>query len=336
MAKKKSADIEIIVSQGNELVANSDQSFEVQNLHRKQQDIEKLIYIVRDSQVMLDSDLAMLYGVETKRLKEQVKRNINRFPDDFMFQLTIHEAKSLRSQIATLDSAPTRSQFATLNTGRGHNIKYQPYAFTESGVAMLSGILRSEIAVDVNIRIMRAFVAMRHFLASNAQVFQRLEVFEHHQLEISAHQSKTDHQIEEIFKRLDQESITPTQGIFFDGQIFDAHSFVSDLIRSAKKRIVLFDNYVDDTVLTLLDKRKKNVAAEIYTKAVSPQLSLDIAKYNAQYRPITVTVFDRTHDRFLCIDNTVYHIGASLKDLGRRWFAFSKMEMPADELINKV
>ena len=336
MAKIKNADIEIIASQGNEEVSNRDQSFGMQNMHLKQQDIENLIYIVRNSQVMLDSDLAMLYGIETKRLKEQVKRNINRFPDDFMFQLTIDEAKSLRSQIATLNPFPTRSQIATLNTGRGHNIKYQPYVFTESGVAMLSGILRSEIAVEVNIRIMRAFVAMRHFLASNAQIFQRLEVVEHHQLEISAHQSQTDHQIEEIFKRLDQESITPTQGIFFDGQIFDAHIFVSDLIRSAKKRIVLFDNYIDDTVLTLLDKRKKNVGAEIYTKSISSQLSLDIARHNAQYRPITVTIFNRTHDRFLCIDNTVYHIGASLKDLGRRWFAFSKMEMPAEALINKI
>ncbi len=322
MVKKKNADIETIDSHGNELVANDGQPFEVQNLHLKQQDIVKLIYIVRNSQVMLDSDLAMLYGVETKYLKRAVKANITRFPDDFMFELSKAEFDDLRCKNGTSNM-------------RG-GTRYMPYAFTESGVAMLSGIMRSQTAIDVNIRIMRAFVAMRHFLASNAQVFQRLEVIEHHQLEISAHQSRTDHQIEEIFKRLDQESITPTQGIFFDGQIFDAHTFVSDLIRSAKKRIVLFDNYVDDTVLTLLDKRKKNVAAEIYTKSVSQQLSLDIAKHNAQYRPITVTVFDRTHDRFLCIDNTVYHIGASLKDLGRRWFAFSKMEMPANELINKV
>ncbi len=329
MSKKNNTDTESVAASGKELVPASDQPLTVEQ-------IENMIFTIRGVQVIVDRDLAMLYGVETKRLKEQVKRNINRFPDDFMFQLTIEEAKSLRSQIATMNPIPSRSQFATLDTGRGHNIKYQPYAFTESGVAMLSGILRSEIAVDVNIRIMRAFVGMRRFLASNAQVFQRLEVIEHHQLEISAHQLQTDHQIEEIFNRLDQESLVPQQGIFFDGQIFDAHTFVSDLIRSAKKRIVLFDNYVDDTVLALLDKRKKNVEAEIYTKAVSRQLSLDIARHNAQYRPIAVTVFDRTHDRFLCIDNTVYHIGASLKDLGKKWCAFSKMGMPASELTNKI
>ena len=211
------------------------------------------------------------------------------------------------------------------------SIKYSPIlpcVFTEQGVAMLATVLRSETAVNVSIQIMDAFVAMRHFLISNAAVFQRIENIEQHQI-------ATDQRIDRVFQLLEAGQ-QPQQGIFFDGQIFDAHTFVSDLIRSAKKRIVLFDNYVDDTVLTLLDKRKKNVEAEIFTKTISPQLSLDIAKHNAQYRPITVAVFDRTHDRFLCIDNTMYHIGASLKDLGRRWFAFSKMEMSADELINKV
>lgn len=315
MAKKKNADIETMVSQDYELVANCDRLLPIPQ-------IEKMIFTFRGVQVIVDRDLATLYGVETKRLNEQVKRNIIRFPEHFRFQLSERETDELVANCDRLNSLKHSS--------------ITPYVFTEQGVAMLSTVLHSEAAVEVSIQIMDAFVTMRHFLASNAQIFQRLEVIEHHQLEMSAHQAKTDHQLEEIFKRLDQESITPTQGIFFDGQIFDAHTFVSDLIRSAKHRIVLFDNYIDDTVLTLLDKRKKTVEAEIYTKAISQQLSLDIQKHNAQYRPIKVTTFDRTHDRFLCIDNTVYHIGASLKDLGRRWFAFSKMEMLADELIKKM
>lgn len=174
---------------------------------------------------------------------------------------------------------------------------------------------------------MRAFTAMRHFLVSNAAVFQRIENLEQHQI-------ATDQRIDHVFQLLEAGQ-QPQQGIFFDGQVFDAYNFACDLVRSAKNRIVLLDNYVDDTVLTLLDKRKKNVEAEIYTKTISKQLSLDIAKHNAQYRPIAVTPFDRTHDRFLCIDNTVYHIGASLKDLGKKWFAFSKMEVNTAELIKE-
>ena len=225
------------------------------------------------------------------------------------------------------------------NCGNLLSIKYSPtlpYVFTEQGVAMLASVLHSETAVDVSVKIMDAFVAMRHFIASNAQVFQRLEVIEHHQLEMSSHLTKNDNQIAEIFKRLDQENTTPTQGIFFDGQIFDAYTFVSDLIRSAKKSIVLFDNYVDDTVLTMLDKRQEKVSATIYTRKIKQQFSLDLEKHNAQYQTIEVTLYDKGHDRFLFIDNTVYHIGASLKDLGRKWFAFSKMEMKTKELLGKV
>ena len=293
-----------------------------------------MIFTIRGVQVMRDSDLAMLYGVETKVLNQAVKRNINRFPKDFMFQLTVDELNIMRSQSVTsypmLESL--RSQIVTSKRGGS---RYLPYVFTENGIAMLSSVLRSQTAIEVNIQIMRAFTAMRHFLVSNAQVFQRLEVIEHHQLELSAHQADTDQRIDEVFRRLDAGQ-QPTQGIFFEGQIFDAHTFVSDLIRSAKTGIVLFDNYVDDTVLALLDKRKKKVPATIYTKSISKQLSLDLAKHNAQYQPIEVKVFDKTHDRFLCIDNTVYHIGASLKDLGKKWFAFSKMELKTSELISKV
>ena len=325
------------VAKNNQLVAICDnQSPEVQNLHLNQQDIENLIYVIRGTQVMLDRDLAMIYGVETKVLNQAVKRNINRFPDDFMFQLKENETDSLRSQIVTSNESDEslRSQIVTSNKRGG--TRYLPYAFTEIGIAMLSSVLHSQIAVDANIRIMRAFVATRHFFTANAQMFQRIEVIEHHQLEMATHQKDTDKQIRQILKRLDDKNATPTQGIFFDGQIFDAYTFVSDLIRSAKKNIVLFDNYVDDTVLTMLDKRKPKVDATIYTQKVNQQLSLDLAKHNAQYQPIDVKQYGRVHDRYLCIDNTVYHIGASLKDLGKRWFSFNKMEMTAKELLGNV
>lgn len=311
--------------------------------------IESLILTIRGKQVILDRDLARLYGVETKRLNQQVQRNLERFPEDFMFQLTKEEAELSRSQFATLNDGSdnlksqfatssedsSRSQFATLN-GRGQNIKYLPYAFTESGIAMLSGVLRSPQAVSMNIQIMRAFVAMRRFLASNAQVFQRLEVMERTQLSLLAHQEATDQKVEEIFRRLDDNSEKPEKGIFYDGQIFDAYSFINERIREAKKRIVLIDNYVDDSVLTMLDKRDKGVDAVVYTKNISRQLSLDFEKHNAQYSPIEVKQFDRAHDRFLCIDDTVYLIGASLKDLGKKWFGFVKLEQPTDELLSKM
>lgn len=340
MAKKNVVDIKGVVADGKEVVVKCDNLGGELSTSGKENNvvknlpvvatIERMIYTIRGVQVMFDRDLAMLYGVETRVVNQAVKRNSVRFPIDFMFQLTQDEVDSSRSQIVTLNGIPdfSKSQNVTLNAGRGHNIKYLPYVFTENGVAMLSSVLRSQTAIEVNMQIMRAFTSMRHFLVSNAGIFQRLDILEQHQI-------ATDQRIDRVFQLLEAGQ-HPQQGIFFDGQIFDAHTFVSDLIRSAKHRIVLFDNYIDDTVLTLLDKRKKTVEAEIYTKTISQQLSLDIAKHNAQYRPITVTTFDRTHDRFLCIDNTVYHIGASLKDLGRRWFAFSKMEMPADELINKI
>ena len=306
--------------------------------------IESLILTIRGKQVILDQDLARLYGVETKRLNEQVKRNIERFPEDFMFQLSKEEAESSRSQFATLNEEDelSRSQIATLN-GRGHNIKHLPYAFTENGIAMLSGVLRSPMAIATNIHIMRAFNAMRHFIGSHAQVFQRLEVMERNQLALNASQAELSTQVaennkrlNEVFRRLDDNSEKPEKGIFYDGQIFDAYSFINERIREAKKRIVLIDNYVDDSVLTMLDKRNEGVEAVVYTKNISRQLSLDFEKHNAQYSPIGVKQFDRAHDRFLCIDDTVYLIGASLKDLGKKWFGFVKLEQPTDELLSKM
>ena len=317
--------------------------------------IESLILTIRGKQVILDRDLARLYGVETGRLNEQVKRNIERFPEDFMFQLTKEEFEDWKSQFAISNGDSTRSQFATLDDEEkwksqfaiSNSIKMGarklPYAFTENGIAMLSSVLRSPMAIATNIHIMRAFNAMRHFIGSQAQVFQRLEVVERNQLalntsqaELSAQVAENNKKLEEVFRRLDDNSEKPEKGIFYDGQIFDAYSFINERIREAKKRIVLIDNYVDDSVLTMLDKRNKGVEAVVYTKNISRQLSLDFEKHNAQYSPIEVKQFDRAHDRFLCIDDTVYLIGASLKDLGKKWFGFVKLEQPTDELLSKM
>ena len=300
----------------SELVTNSDQLVFADK-------IESLIKVIRGQQVMLDRDLATLYGVEVKRLNEQVKRNIKRFPKDFMFQLTKEEC--------------LRSQFATLNEGRGQHLKYMPYVFTENGVAMLSSVLRSDTAIEVNIRIMRAFTSMRHFLQNNAEVFQRLSTLEYHQLEMQQHFQESDKRIEEVFRRLDEGNAKPKQGVFYNGQIYDAYNFVSDLIKSAKKRIILIDNYVDETVLTLIDKREDGVSAFIYTQQINRQFQLDIDRHNAQYPPINVETFRLSHDRFLCIDDDVYHIGASIKDVGKKWFGFSRMEiLTPDELVERI
>lgn len=280
-----------------------------------QQKIESLITSVRGQQVMIDRDLAMLYGVETKQLNRQVKRNIERFPDDFMFQLTQEEFNDLRCQFGTSSWGMTRTL---------------PYAFTENGVAMLSGVLRSQTAISVNINIMRAFTSMRHFLASHTQLFKRIETIEYNQL-------KTDKRLDDVLKRLDDKQAQPSQGIFYDGQMFDAYAFTSSLIKKACSSIILIDNYIDETVLTQLNKRSKGVSVTIYTSQVTKQLKLDIERNNSQYEPIEVKGFSKSHDRFLCIDDEVYHIGASLKDLGKRWFAFSKMEyLTPNELLGKM
>ena len=270
---------------------------------------------------MLDRDLSLLYKVETKRLNEQVKRNIERFPEDFMFQLSKDDVEILKSQNATSSWGGDRRL---------------PYAFTEQGIAMLSSVLKSQTAVDVNIRIMRAFVSMRRFIATNSQLFQRLETIEYHQLEMKQHQEITDKRIDEVFKKLDANN-PPVQGIFYDGQVFDAYRFVSDLMRKAKLSVVLIDNYVDDTVLTLLDKREDGVTATIYTQRISNQFKLDVDRHNTQYPHIEIKQFNKAHDRFLLIDDEVYHIGASIKDLGKKWFGFTLMrDITSTELIDKI
>ncbi|WP_353844496.1 ORF6N domain-containing protein [Prosthecochloris sp.] len=287
------------------------------------ENIQSMIYTIRDVQVMLDSDLARVYGVEVKRLTEQVKRNINRFPDNFRFQLTPEEFEKLRSQIATLETGG----------GRGKHRKYYPYVFTEQGVSMLSAVLRSETAVMVSIKIINAFVEMRRFLQQNADVFTRLDSVERRQIIFEA---ETEKNFEKIFKALESDEPSK-QGIFYNGQVYDAYTFACDLVRRARKSLIVVDNYVDDSVLTLLSKRKNGVSATIYTKTISRQLALDLKKYNQQYPPIFIEVFKDTHDRFLIIDRTeIYHIGASLKDLGKKWFAFSRFESSAVEMLKKM
>lgn len=226
-------------------------------------EIENRIFTIRGLQVMLDAHLAELYNVETKRLNEQVKRNSERFPESFMFQLTKQEWDFLQSQnAATTSGSVLRSQNATLENKRGRHSKYLPYVFTEQGVAMLSAVLRSDIAVQVSIQIMQAFVNMRKFLLNNASVFQRLE-------RIELKQIQTDEKFEKIFKALESGQTKPDMGIFFDGQVFDAYTFAADLIKTATQSIVLIDNYIDESVLTLLSKRKEGVSANIYIKEIN-------------------------------------------------------------------
>jgi phage regulator Rha-like protein len=318
--------------------------------------IQNRIFTIRGEQVMLDSDLAEMYEVELKRLNEQVKRNIERFPETFRFQLTDEEADSLRSQFATLEnnqlvkdsdqSENLRSQIATIenedeflrlqndplkeDNKRGKHRKYLPYVFTEQGVSMLSAVLRSKTAIKVSITIMNAFVEMRKFISTNASIFNRLDTIELKQL-------ATDQKFEKVLKALESKDANPKQGVFFDGQIFDSYKLVSDIIRSAKLSIVLIDNYVDDTVLSLFSKKDKKVNCSIFTKTISKQLKLDAEKFNKQYPTLKLKQFNKAHDRFLIIDeNEVCHIGASLKDLGKKWFAFSKMDRDSLTIINSI
>jgi len=278
--------------------------------------IQNLIFTIRGVQVMIDRDLADMYKVETKVLNQAVKRNLNRFPELFRFQLNEIEKNEL-----------------VTNCDRFEKLKHSsvnPYAFTEQGVAMLASVLRSETAVKVSIQIMQAFVEMKKFISVNAGIFQRLDKVEQKQIE-------TDQKFEQIFKALEDKSIKPKQGIFYNGQIFDAYVFIADLIKSAKKSILLIDNYIDESVLQLFTKRKKNVTVNIYTKNITKVLKQDLEKHNSQYPEISIKKFSKAHDRFLIIDeNTVYHFGASLKDLGKKWFAFSKMDLQAMEMITNL
>ena len=301
-------------------------------------DIQNKIYSIRGKQVMIDKDLADIYQVETRVLNQAVKRNIERFPEDFMFRLTEKEWENLLSQIAISknDNSNLKSQNVISSPGHGGRRKL-PYVFTGQGVSMLSAVLKSKVAIDVSVNIIRAFAQMRRFIENNADIFKRLSVIEQKQIATDVKQIETDNKIDKILKALEDKSIKPNQGIFFNGQIFDAYSFVSDLIRSAKKSIILIDNYIDDTVLTHFTKRKKGVSFTIFTKNISKQLKLDLEKHNKQYPPIEIKKFKNAHDRFLIIDEKeVYHFGANLKDLGKKWFAFSKMDASSVKIMDNV
>ena len=272
--------------------------------------IKDKIYTIRGKQVILDRDLAVLYEVSTGNLNKAVKRNIDRFPENFMFRLTGKELEEWKFQIGTSNSIKK-------------GLRKLPNAFTEQGVAMLSGILKSKKAITVSINIMEAFVAMRHFLIKNEQIFRRLDYVERKQIE---YQFSTDKNFNKVFQAIEERHIIPKQGIFFDGQIYDAYKFIVDLIKQAKKEIVLIDNYVDESVLTLLSNKNKEVTVIIYTTNISNSLILAQDKFNKQYNKVEIKKFNKSHDRFLSIDNEIYLIGASLKDLGKKWFGFFKLK----------
>ena len=279
-------------------------------------DLGNRIFTIRGYQVMIDRDLADLYRVEVKRINEQVKRNIERFPEYFRFQL---------SEIETTELVANCDRFRTLK----HSYQ-NPFAYTEQGVAMLSAVLRSEIAIQVSIQIINAFVEMRKILLNHSGLIQRLDGLERKQIE-------AEQKFERVFQALEQNTI-PTQGIFFDGQVFDAYALSSRIIRSAKNRIMLIDNYIDESTLVHLSKKREGVTVLLLTKTTNKQLQLDLQKANEQYGGFELKSFHKSHDRFLIIDDQeVYHLGASLKDLGKRWFAFSKLDKSSvDGLLNMI
>ena len=272
------------------------------------QNIQNKIHSIRGMQVILDRDLAELYEVEAKRLNEQVKRNIGRFPLEFRFQLTKDEYNSLRSQ------------FATLEKGKGMHRKYLPYVFTEQGVAMLSAVLKSEIAVKISVQIMNAFVQMRKIIIGNSILTHRVNLLEENKI-------ITDSKIDEIFKIIEAKDIKQEEGIFYQGKVFDAYVFIAKLIKEADKSVILVDNYIDEKVLLLLSKRKDKCKAIIYTEKVNEQLKLDLDKHNKQYHSIEIKIIKKIHDRFLILDkNEIYHSGASIKNIGERLFAITRMD----------
>jgi hypothetical protein len=277
--------------------------------------IENKIHTIRGVQVILDSDLAAMYQVETRVLNQATRRNIDRFPESFRFQLTEHEFLDLRSQ--SVISKP-------IHGGR----RYLPFVFTEQGVAMLSAVLNTEVAIKVSVEIMQAFVSMRRTLIGLHGVIQRLESVEIKQLQ-------SDSKLEQVLKALEKDT-TPRQGIFFEGQLFDAHVFASDLIRQAQVSIILVDNYVNESTLLLLSKRRTKVKCEIRTR-LNAALQKDLEKHNRQYNPISIFENRSSHDRFMIIDyQSLYHIGASLKDLGNKCFAFSRMDQFLDDVKTKL
>ena len=299
------------------------------------EDIKNLIYTIRGKQVMLDSDVARLYNYQTKRVNETVSRNKKRFPENFCFQLTEEEVKSLKSQttILNLNQENNWSQIATSSkseNSKHRGKKYVPYAFTEQGIAMLSGLLKNDIAIQVSINIMNAFVEMRKFLIINGQIFERLTNVEY---QLQEHNKKFD----EVFNQLQLEE-NIKQRIFFDGQIYDAYSLIIDIIKKANSKILIIDNYIDDSVLKMLAKKKNSVEVVILTSDKSNIENLDVKKFNKEYPILKVAKTNKFHDRFIVIDNKeMYHLGASIKDLGKKCFGINKIEdMEIIEKISKL
>lgn len=279
-----------------------------------EQQISALVLKINGHQVMLDFDLAKLYGVTTKALNQAVKRNPSRFPNDFVFQIEQQQKDELVTNCDRLKSLK-------------HSL-HPPYAYTEHGIAMLSSVLKSDIAVQVNIHIVRVFVHLRKEINDNTILLSRISNIETMLLD---HDSKIN------FLETRYSDNHPKSGIFFHNQIFDAYTFSSDLIKSAKKSVVLIDNYIDETTLLQLSKRNADVACVIYTERINPEIKLDLKKHNTQYSPIEIRILKNAHDRFLILDSKeLYHLGASLKDLSKRWFAFSRMDGFLDEVLARL
>lgn len=273
--------------------------------------LKSKIYLIRKTQVMLDRDLAKLYCVETRRLNEQVKRNLERFPESFMFQLTDSELKDWISQNATSNSEVM-------------GLRKNPFAFTEQGVSMLSAVLKSKTAIDVSIKIIDAFVNMRKYFSENKDFLLKFQQIDQKFIEF-------DDNFNKIFRAIENNSL-PSKGIFYDGQVFQSHKFILDLLKTAKTSVILIDNYIDETVLNLFSNL--NLKVKIYTKNISKKLSLSVDKFNSEFdNEIEILEFNKSHDRYLIIDKKVlYHFGASLKDLGKKWFSFQKLDTVKDML----
>ena len=290
------------------------------------EDIKERIYTVRGKQVMLDSDVAILYHYETRRINEAVKRNIGRFPEDFCFKLTNEEYIILKSQIAT-------SNIEENIHARGGKKKI-PYVFTEKGIIMLSGLLKNDIAVEVSIKIVEAFIQMRNFINNNRNLLERVISIENN---VDKKFNEYDNKFEQIFNKL-QKDIEFKQKIFFKGQIYDAYELIIDIVKTAQNKIVIIDNYIDDTILKMLQKKNKSVQVIILTSQKCNLTKLDIKKFNEQYGTLKIARTDKFHDRFIIIDNKeLYHCGASLKDLGKKCFGINKIEgIDFIENINKT
>ena len=291
-------------------------------------DFGNRIYTIRGKQVMLDYELAALYGYAVRALNQQVKRNIERFPDDFMFQLTKEEVEGVKSQFVI-------SPFSNFYAGQEGGRRKPPYAFTEQGIYMLATVLKGKVAEQQSIFIMRAFREMRQFISNNALLFEKISHIELKQLE---YQKSTNEKLEKVFQYIEDQTESK-QKIFFDGQIYDAFSFITSIVQKAQNEIILIDGYVDVGTLNILAKKNATVDVKIYTYASASITNNDIVNFNAQYPTLTVEKTQIFHDRFIILDGkTVYHIGASLKDAGKKCFAISLLEDTenAMNLINRL